>query len=79
MNNFQRGEKLLSQTESISRELTNLFERNLPNLVVRWAQEVVEISLKALLKIYPPFILRRIIPWRKQGWRDPQDISRVDQ
>ncbi|UCG94341.1 MAG: hypothetical protein JSW13_00820 [Candidatus Aerophobus sp.] len=49
MNNFQRGEKLLSQAEGISRELTNVFERNLPNLVVRRAQEVVEISLKALL------------------------------
>lgn len=51
MNNFQRGEKLLSEAESISRELTNVFERNLPNLVVRRAQEVVEISLKALLKM----------------------------
>ncbi|MFQ6067288.1 MAG: HEPN domain-containing protein [bacterium] len=51
MNNFQRGEKLLSQAESISRELTNVFERNLPNLVVRRAQEIVEISLKALFKM----------------------------
>jgi len=51
LNNFQRGEKLLSEAESISRELTNVFERNLPNLVVRRAQEVVEISLKALLKM----------------------------
>ncbi|GAI93386.1 unnamed protein product [marine sediment metagenome] len=51
MNNFQRGEKLLSEAESISRELTNLFEKNLPNLTVRRAQEVVEVSLKALLKM----------------------------
>ena len=50
MNNFQRGEKLLSEAENIFRELTNVFERNLPNLAVRRAQEVVEISLKALLK-----------------------------
>lgn len=51
MNNFQRGEKLLSEAENISRELTNIFESNLPNLAVRRAQEVVEISLKALLKM----------------------------
>ncbi|TKJ46093.1 hypothetical protein CEE35_01150 [Candidatus Aerophobetes bacterium Ae_b3b] len=69
MNNFQRGEKLLSQAEGISRELTNVFERNLPNLVVRRAQEVVEISLKALLKMPLPFILRKIIPWRKRRKR----------
>jgi len=50
LNNFQRGEKLLSEAENIFRELTNVFERNLPNLAVRRAQEVVEISLKALLK-----------------------------
>ena len=42
---------MLSQAESISRELASVFERNLPNLVVRRAQEVVEISLKALLKM----------------------------
>ncbi len=69
MNNFQRLEKLLSQAEGISRELTNVFERNLPNLVVRRAQEVVEISLKALLKMPPPFILRKIIPWRNRRRR----------
>ena len=51
MNNFQRGEKLLSEAENISRELTNVFEGNLANLTVRRAQEVVEISLKALLKM----------------------------
>jgi len=62
LNNFQRGEKLLSEAENISRELINMFEKNLPNLAVRRAQEVVEISLKALLKMLPPFILRRIIP-----------------
>jgi len=51
LNNFQRGEKLLSEAENIFHELTNIFERNLPNLAVRRAQEVVEVSLKALLKM----------------------------
>ena len=59
MNNFQRGEKLLSEAESISRELTNVFQRNLPNLVVRRSQEIVEISLRALLKGSPSFYFEK--------------------
>lgn len=51
MNNFELGNKLLNQAEEYYEEMLRAYERGSWNVVVRRAQEVVELSLKGLLKI----------------------------
>jgi len=51
VNNFQVGKKLLGEAEEYYEEMLRAYERGSWNVVVRKAQEVVELSLKGLLKI----------------------------
>ena len=51
MNNFELGNKLLNEAEEYYEEMLRAYERGSWNVVVRRAQEVVELSLKGLLKI----------------------------
>lgn len=51
MNNFDIGEILLSTACEYYDEMLRAYERGSWNVVIRRAQEVVELSLKALLKI----------------------------
>ncbi|HHT9125905.1 MAG TPA: HEPN domain-containing protein [Candidatus Brocadiia bacterium] len=51
MNNFEVGRKLLSEAEECWEELQHAFARGSWNVVIRRAQEVVELSLKGLLKM----------------------------
>ena len=51
MNNFSNGERLIGEAKEIFLTLTALYTNRSWNMVVRRAQEVVELSLKGLLKI----------------------------
>jgi len=51
VNNFDTGEILLSTACECYDEMLRAYERKSWNMVVRRAQEVVELSLKGLLKI----------------------------
>lgn len=51
MINFERGKLLLKEAGEYYEEVLRAFERQSWNVVVRRAQEVVELSLKGLLKI----------------------------
>jgi len=51
MNNLELNQKLLAEAELIMEEVRSALERQAWNLVVRRAQEVVELSLKSLLKL----------------------------
>lgn len=51
MNNFEVGKKLLSEAEEYREELQHAFSKRLWNVVIRRAQEIVELSLKGLLKM----------------------------
>ena len=50
MNNFDTGESLTSLADVYYNELVRAYDMELWNVVVRHAQEVVELSLKGLLK-----------------------------
>ncbi len=50
MNNHETAEKLISEAHILQEELDRAYERRHWNLVVRRAQEVVELCLKGLLK-----------------------------
>lgn len=51
MNNFETGERLLQEAREFVPELDRAFDRGSWNIVVRRAQEVVELSLKGALKM----------------------------
>lgn len=51
MNNFQLGDRLLGEAEEYYEEMLRAYERRSWNVVVRRAQEVVELSLKGLIKM----------------------------
>ncbi len=51
MTNFETGEKLLREAEEYLEEMHRAYGRGSWNVVIRRSQEVVELSLKALLKI----------------------------
>jgi len=51
MNNLELNQKLLTEAELIMGEVRRALEMRAWNLVVRRAQEVVELSLKGLLKL----------------------------
>lgn len=51
MNNFELGNKLLNEAEEFYEEMLRAYERGSWNVVMRRAQEVVELSLKGLLKM----------------------------
>lgn len=51
MNNFELGNKLLNEAEEYHEEMLRAYERKSWNIVVRRAQEVIELSLKGLLKM----------------------------
>jgi hypothetical protein len=51
VNNFELGNKLLNEAQEFYEEMLRAYERGSWNVVVRRAQEVVELSLKGLLKI----------------------------
>jgi len=50
VNNFDTGERLISTARECYDELLRAYDRGSWNIVVRRAQEVVEMSLKGLLK-----------------------------
>ncbi|MCX6580797.1 MAG: HEPN domain-containing protein [Candidatus Aminicenantes bacterium] len=50
MTNFESGENLLKDAESYCEEMQHMFEKGKWNIVIRRAQEVVELSLKGILK-----------------------------
>ena len=50
MNNHETAEKLVAEAHLLYEELDRAYERRHWNLVVRRAQEVVELCLKGLLK-----------------------------
>jgi HEPN domain-containing protein len=49
--NFEAGEKLLKEANEYYEDLLSSYRRKSWNIVVRRSQEVVELSLKALLKM----------------------------
>jgi len=51
MTNFEAGERLLREAEEYLEEMQRASARGSWNIVIRRSQEVVELSLKALLKI----------------------------
>ncbi len=51
MNNFESGEKLLKEAEIYLEEMRRAHTQGFWNIAVRKAQEVVELSLKGILKI----------------------------
>lgn len=51
MTNFESGEKLLKEAEECLEEMVLAYQRKSWNLVIRRAQEVVELGLKGLLKM----------------------------
>ena len=51
MNNFELGDRLLGEAEEYYEEMLRAYERGSWNVVVRRAQEVVELSLKGLIKM----------------------------
>lgn len=51
MTNFESGENLIADAEIYYEELLRMLEKGRWNIVVRRAQEVVELSLKGILKI----------------------------
>lgn len=51
MNNFEVGQRLLEEAREFLPEMHRAFERGSWNVVVRRSQEIVELSLKAVLKM----------------------------
>jgi HEPN domain-containing protein len=51
MTNHDSGAQLLQDAELYYEEMQRMFEKERWNIVVRRAQEVVELSLKGILKI----------------------------
>lgn len=51
MNNFETGDRLLQEAREFLPELERAFDRGSWNIVVRRAQEIVELSLKGALKM----------------------------
>jgi len=51
MKNFETGEKLIDEAEDYYLDLLQAYKRKSWNTVMRRAQEVVELSLKGLLKM----------------------------
>ena len=51
MDNFELGNRLLNEAREYYEEMLRAYERESWNVVVRRAQEVVELSLKGLLKM----------------------------
>jgi len=51
MKNFKSGEKLIEDAKVYYKEIQIAFEKKKRNIVIRKAQEVVELSLKRILKI----------------------------
>jgi HEPN domain-containing protein len=51
MKNFESGERLIEDAEIYYKEMKRAFEEKRWNIVIRRAQEVVELSLKGILKI----------------------------
>jgi HEPN domain-containing protein len=51
MKNFESGERLIKDAEIYYEEMIRAFERKRWNIVIRRAQEVVELALKGILKI----------------------------
>jgi len=51
MKNFETGEKLIKEAEDYYLDLLQAYKRKSWNTVIRRAQEIVELSLKGLLKI----------------------------
>lgn len=51
MTNFESGEKLLKEAEEYFEEMIAAYKRGSWNVVIRRAQEVIELNLKGLLKI----------------------------
>lgn len=51
MTNHESGENLLKDAELYCEEMQRMFEKERWNIVVRRAQEVVELSMKGILKI----------------------------
>ena len=51
MNNFDLSQKLLSEARECYENMLNSYGKSSWNMVIRRAQEVVELSIKALLKI----------------------------
>jgi HEPN domain-containing protein len=51
MNNFKSGDRLIEDAEIYYEEMKSAFEKKRWNIVIRRAQEVVELSLKGILKI----------------------------
>ena len=51
MRNFETGEKLIEEAQNYYLDLLQAYRRKSWNTVVRRAQEIVELSLKGLLKI----------------------------
>jgi HEPN domain-containing protein len=51
MKNFESGDRLIEDAEIYYKEMKMAFEEKRWNIVIRRAQEVVELSLKGILKI----------------------------
>ena len=51
MKNFESGDQLLRDAEIYYEELHSMYEKERWNIVIRRAQEVVELSLKGVLKM----------------------------
>jgi len=51
MNNFGRGKKLIDEAKDCYLDLSEAYKRKSWNLVIRRAQEVVELCLKGILKM----------------------------
>lgn len=51
MSNFSNGERLLNEAKRVFKEVENAYKEKAWNMVIRRAQEVVELSLKGLLKM----------------------------
>ena len=51
MKNFESGDRLIKDAEIYYKEMKMAFEEKRWNIVIRRAQEVVELSLKGILKI----------------------------
>jgi HEPN domain-containing protein len=51
MKNFESGDRLLNDAEIYYEEMQSMYDKERWNIVVRRAQEVVELSLKGILKM----------------------------
>lgn len=51
MTNFESGKKLLKEADECFEEMISAFQRGSWNMVIRRAQEVIELNLKGILKI----------------------------